>query len=526
MVLAALIASALLIPHLDFVPMWDGWAYAECAVDVAANRFAPYFLRCYGHPAYAYSGILGAAQLVDLGNPAALLVVNAVLFAAGAFGFHTLMRRAFPGPDQETDVALVTAAFVLQPAFLAAIVQPSLDLPVLVGTVWCTLLLVERRWFWCALVGTALAFSKETGLLLYGVVLACYALWSFIRTGGGLAARVRAVLPLWPTVAPFVAYAGYVVAFLIARPGQSPIWAAGDDLPFGVKAVTASIDSGVASYLALLFVLNFAWIPALGVAAAIVVGLARRVLRRPAPPSASGDPAVIGYLVLAAIATLVALTRVITYSNVRYLMAGTAVFLGVAFIALLSLPLSAPVRRAALGGYVALLAVSVVRTVDPVSKRLWGTFAFGSHRMLDMTRITGECCGAGRDQLTYSLEFTRLHEVTDSVLTTLMRDTTTVVALPSDMAYHAIGRLDRTTWKRTLRRNGAFEPVVMTGPIDVRTEAPRSLLYIAVPNAKDSTALTRLASVYHVGPERRFQSDGYALSAYQLYRKNTSLASP
>jgi hypothetical protein len=49
--LAAATAAVLLAPHFDFIPMWDGWAYAECAMDVAANHFAPYFLRCYGHPA-------------------------------------------------------------------------------------------------------------------------------------------------------------------------------------------------------------------------------------------------------------------------------------------------------------------------------------------------------------------------------------------------------------------------------------------------------------------------------------------
>ena len=117
-------------------------------------------------------------------------------------------------------------------------------------------------------------------------------------------------------------------------------------------------------------------------------------------------------------------------------MAGTPLLLGVWYVAVVRLHLRPGVRRAVLGTYAALLAVSAMRTVDPVSRWLWGTFRFGSHQMLDMTSLTGECCGTGRDQLAYSLEFTRFHDLTDSVVTALVRDTATVIAVPSRMRYH------------------------------------------------------------------------------------------
>lgn len=329
--------------------------------------------------------------------------------------------------------------------------------------------------------------------------------------------RVRALVPLAPAVIPFVLYAGYVIAFLIFRPGQSPVWQAGTDLPFGVKMLAALLDAGVASYAALLVVLNFAWLPSAWVVVDAATGAVRLARRRPARPVAGGDAAVIGFLTLAAIAVVGALTAIVTYSNVRYLMAGTALWLVVSYIALVRLGLGPGVRRIALGAYAALVTVSAVRTVDPVSRKLWGTFPFGSHPMLDITSITGECCGAGRDQLAYSLEFTRFHELTDSVLVTLLRDTATVIVVPSQLRYNTIGRVDSTTWRRTLRREGAFEPTVMTGPVVlIRNPPPRSLIYIDMPNGKDSTSLAELSSVYDVGPERRFESDGYAISAYHL----------
>jgi len=523
LILATATAGLLLAPHVDFVPMWDGWAYAECAMDVAANHFALYFLRCYGHPAYIYSGVLGAVQLLDLGNPLLLVLVNATVLAVTTVGFHRLMRRAFPGDGQagdgsrETDIALLTAAFLLQPPFLASVIQPSLDLPVVTGTIWCTVLLVERRWFWCAAVGTAMAFSKETGVLLYAVLLACCVVWVVARTPGTFTARLRALIPLAPTAAPLVAYAGYVLTFRVVRPGQSPVWQTGIGPSLLEKLFIPRMDAEVASYAALLFVLNFAWLLTAAIAADAAVGVVRLARRRSARVVAGADRAVIGFLTLAAAATIIALTRFTTYSNVRYVMAGTALLLPLAYAAVVRLGLNPSARRLALGTYAALLVASALRTVDPVSRQLWGTFRFGSHRMLDMTSITTECCGAGRDQLVYSLEFTRFHDLTDSVTATLVRDTATAVALPSRMEYYSVGRLDRSTWRRTLRRAGAFEATVVDGPwVLARAAPPRSLVYVALPNARDSLTLALLSDRYAVGPERRFEASGYALSAYEL----------
>ena len=519
--LAAIVAVALLASHLDFIPIWDGWAYAECAVDVVTNRFALYFLRCYGHPAYVYSGILAVFQLIDLGNPVLLFLVNAGVLAGATIGFHRLMRRVFPAEDHAIDVALLTAVFLLQPPFLASVLQPALDLPVLAGTIWCAVLLLERRWFWCGVVGTATAFSKETGVLLYVVLLGCCVLWTLARTPGTLLIRLRALLPLWPTLAPVLAYAGYVVVFGYFRPGQAPVWSAEGEGSLFVRLLTPRLDAAFASYLALLFILNFAWLPSAWIAVDAIGGVIRKVRLRSKRVVSGADGEAVGFLTLATAAALVALTRFITYSNVRYLMAGTGLMLAVAYLALVRLGATPMVRRAALGVYAALLALSAVRTVDPVSRWLWGTFPFGSHRMLDMTSITGECCGAGRDQLVYSLEFTRFHDLTDQVLVAMMRDTATVIALPSVMRYHTVGRVDPTTWRRTLRREGAFEPTVMPGPVMLTMDTlPRSVIYIDMPNAKDPMTLGLLSRLYSVGPARRFESGRYGLSAFPLTLNN------
>ena len=62
----------------------------------------------------------------------------------------------------------------------------------------------------------------------------------------------------------------------------------------------------------------------------------------------------------------------------------------------------------------------------------------------------------------------------------------------------------------------------MSGPfVPTGGEPPRSMIYIAMPNAKDPVTLPLLANGYVVGPEQRFESDGYAVSVYRLERRSS-----
>ena len=63
----------------------------------------------------------------------------------------------------------------------------------------------------------------------------------------------------------------------------------------------------------------------------------------------------------------------------------------------------------------------------------------------------------------------------------------------------------------------------MTAPVIGIGDPPRSVIFIAMPNATDSTSLADLSSLYDVGPERRFETGGYALSAYQLTLKRSAV---
>src|SRR4029077_13952844 len=125
------------------------------------------------------------------------------------------------------------------------------------------------------------------------------------------------------------------------------------------------------------------------------------------------------------------LTRYETYLNVRYLLPIAALLIlsfAVGFLILCARPF---VRVVVLGFAFLLVLGSAFRTIDPVSRALWGTFPFGRHPLLALTSWNNECCGFSRDQLVYNLEYLQF----DRIETLIFRDlrpntTTTFVAHP------------------------------------------------------------------------------------------------
>jgi hypothetical protein len=264
-------------------------------------------------------------------------------------------------------------------------------------------------------------------------------------------------------------------------------------------------------------VLNFAWVTTLIVAVAVIAVLTRTGTRRLLAETLRFASTPTGCVTLVVLVSAFALTRFASYANSRYLLAVITLSLVPLFAALQAFRLDASVRRAILTALCLLLGVSNVRTIDPISRALYGTFAFGDHEMLRMTSITHECCGPGRDQLVYSPEFTNLEQLASDALETIVPGDSTLIVLPDSTNWFTIALLDRTTNRRTFEGKRAIVPVV--------AEADSAYLfmgryrrahYLALPNGSPGRGLALLARDFIVGPERRFTRHGYVLATYPL----------
>jgi hypothetical protein len=520
--LAAVVAVGLLLwSCLAYVPMWDGFLYASAINDAAQRPPALASLRLAGHASHAYAALAVAVQSLAPDQFWPMLLLGAVLVAVAALAFHRLVGVVFPGDDRATDRALLTAAFAVQPTLLAAAVQPGLDLPLVPAFLWCTVLILERRAVLLVLVGMALAFTKETGVLLYAGLLASYGLWTLLRAHGSAGERIMSVVRLAPLAAPGLAFGAYLlIRSRLIPAGEAVVWDAGTAM-IGQSLIrqllVPRIDRYLASYVSMASVLNFAWVVTVFVAVGVVVVMKRTGLRRLSAETVRFAFSPVGFVTLLVLVTTFALTRFASYANSRYLLPVIALSLVPFFAAVEALHLPARVRRGMLAALSLMLLASNVRTIDPVSRALYGTFAFGEHRMLRLNSITHECCASGRDQLVYSLEFVELERLMSDALAAMAPGDSTLIVLPDSTNWYAVDLLDSVTSRRTFARARSFAPTVTeSDSAALFLTRFRRAAYLALPNGSRDRGLQMLARDFVIGPERRFARRGYVLSAYAL----------
>lgn len=504
-----------------FIPIWDGRVYADCIIG-AATRPSLASLRCGLHASQAYVAVAAALQALAPDSFLPMLIGNTLLAFAAVVAFYKISARAFPDTDLTVDRALLTATFALQPSVMGALLQPGLDLPLLPLFLWCLLLLLSGRRAALVAAGVALCFTKETGVLLYAVLIGCYGVWLMRRANwaGDPSVSRRSRLGLLALPLPLLAFATYLAVRAMAPKVTGPVlWSVSSTNESLLhQFIVPRVDLHLIKYLALLFVLSFAWVPAVTLAVDAFVGAVRTGHRLTSRSLPGADPRIVTLLVLLTIATTYSLTRFTTFGHVRYFLTAVPLVLLIWHASLVRLHVPTSARRAVLAAYALVLGASQIRTIDPVSKAVYGTFPVGTHRMLRMTSITGECCGAGQDQLAYSAEFTVLHDLVDSTLVAMPHGEPATVVLPDSLDWIWVVQLDSLTGLRTLARHAVLQPRVIEHwkIIAGREPPPARATFIALPTGNVARALEQLARLYVIHDRRRFAAHGYAIESYSL----------
>jgi hypothetical protein len=321
---------------------------------------------------------------------------------------------------------------------------------------------------------------------------------------------------LAPLSIPVIVFAIHI-AYRIIVPHATVLAAPGTtDMPILQQFLVPRIDPYFVNYVVMMCVLSFAWVSTVIVGSDAIVAMARK-LRKLAPrPLPGAKRRIVRFIVVLGVVSMWALTRYSSWGNSRYLLPVFALTPLVIYAALVRFGVPTPARRALLGALSVLLGVSVVRTIDPVSRALYGTWQFGDHRLLRMTHVTGECCAAGRDQLVYNLQYTVLADLTSDATAALVRDSTTVF-YPTRMDWQSLGPLDSVTSTRTLRRSRTFTPPLLyPDTLQFLASPPRNAVYIGLPNGDVSGGLRKLSPWYDATPPTRVERDGYWLDAYRL----------
>jgi len=513
--------SALFLPHLGFVPIWDGRQYAD--VLVAAAHFPPRFadFNIFGHPSMLFMLLAGLGQFFVSGSAPVLNFTNFVFGFAGIVAFRSIAGRCFPGEGNRAENILLSSIYAVFPIVLASELNLNADTGILVFSLLTTALLLAGRYRWAAAAALVLIYSKETGILLYGLIVGLYLLVFVAFPKIPARRRIREVLRRTAAFAPIWIYAAIRIGDRLTASGPAKNWMGVPTSEIIESFLSPSLSGIHAAYLTEVWILNFDWILTAILTAALVVVMKRIVRRRNRAPDGA-DPKAIAFVGALGFAVLWALTRFPTYSNPRYLLPVFPLFLLVSSMSLRILTTRRGRRQAVLGAFLPLAVISCFRTVDPLSKEVWGTFLFGDHEILAMTSLAEECCGLGRDQLEYNLEYTKFDAVQNRIFAYLHPDSSTTVLLDATANWFVHGELDAKTFRRSLRRPGTVRPrYLTTAALSLsRQPLPPVVYFIAYPNVDNRADMVWLGRKYRPAWVRDFADGGYSLPVvkYELRR--------
>src|SRR5439155_7694427 len=139
--------ATIVFQHVDYVPLWDGHIYANCALD-AAERWSVGALGCADHSTHGYILWLALASRLAPGGSSGVVPILAVNVLLGLFALAALARllgHILPGREWATERGLTVAAFAVNPLFIVSTLQPNVDFGVLVFGLPCACALLERR---------------------------------------------------------------------------------------------------------------------------------------------------------------------------------------------------------------------------------------------------------------------------------------------------------------------------------------------------------------------------------------------
>ena len=521
-VIPSLLLGALVWPERGFVPIWDGHVYLQCVVDAAQKGLSIHSLRCGGHHAQLYMGLLALAARAVPGSMAAIVAVNFALACTALWALSSLLRRLLPAAAWWPERVLLLSCVAVHPLLPATLVQMNSDLGVFAFCFLTLALLVDHRYWGGALAGLFLCFSKETGVVIYAVLLVVHAGFRGRLVAGTTGVRTRAaVKEVAPAVLPLAAYSMFLVWWTVTQHSFA-VWNQGmhEDPLNGVRLFDFD-DPVLRSYAAIIFVLGFMWIPTATILTDLAVGGARMVRRLPDRPLAGVEPHLASALLVLSGLLAYALTVYRTFSNPRYFVVLAPLLLITAVVSLVRLGAGTTVRRAALATMLLLLFSVNHRSWDPVTQLAFGTFPSGDRVMYRMTSISGELRGPGRDQLCYNLQFAGFDRSLSAAFASIRPTDSTAIVFSRFNTWGLWTPLDGGTYARTAGRSGNVTPRYMdeTMVAVAREQRPTELWLVEMPNDVDASARQALRAAYEETDSVRFAPRGVAVTVRHLVRR-------
>jgi len=496
------------VPYIDFVPLWDGFVYDWFARHAALD---PLSIEVHNHICFAFMYLVALPARLDAHSPVGMNLFLTLLGLVTVATFYVILDHFLRDRARPAELALYTAVFAFHPTVLSNTFNLNLDQGLLACYLIFLALFLKERYGLAAVACVVLIFTKETALLVVPLVPACVLLADPTKRNLAWLRRCVSV-----AVVPGLAFLAYALYKTQVR-GREIVWGGlGDNSRLTAQLLNLMrCDEKLLVQVVQFFVLNFQW-----VATAVLLVLATIYILRAHRAVSPAERQLLVFAGLLLTVTLLVLSRFIPYSNARYLLVAFPLFFIVLFaLQVLCITRAAP-RLLLTGLYLAVFIPSLYRTLDPISRQIFGTFQIGEHQILAMASLGHDSTEYfGRDQLVYNLEFMKLHYLTDHALRDLKPKPTTHVLLARGAHFGVMVHLRSKDYRRSLSWNHTFLPIYETVPEFLEKHpAAQEAYYFEFPNVDNSRELLLLAEHFTGQVRYVWEMDGYKLQVTKFHR--------
>jgi len=165
--LASVAMAAVLWPYRGVVPVMDGWGFARCIVDAPLVA-----TQCLGHASLGWTSLMAVSKLGTLPGATELFAPSLLFGVIAIAGWARLLDALLPESDARLERLLLLAIFVLHPGVLSTVLQPNVDVATMAWGMWMLDGVARGSVLQVAIAGGLVAWSKESGVALYGAAAA------------------------------------------------------------------------------------------------------------------------------------------------------------------------------------------------------------------------------------------------------------------------------------------------------------------------------------------------------------------
>ena len=522
--------------YLDATPRWDGaWYFSLLINAVQEFDFSPGgFLNHFnwlGHPSMGYALVMSLGQFIDPGNHYLLNGQNLILSVLAIVLFYKIVAFLFSNGSNQVEMVLLTTLFAFNPLFFGVSLSLGTDFPLLVFWTACIWALCHKRLLMLVFFGTLLVFSKETGALLYFMLLAAL---FFIHVAGrvkkglyiiplpGKGYNIRAGTIAGSLICLLTPAVLFIIYLVVNRDG---LWVGGsshwDSSGFNTFGFNAAV---LGNRLFEIFGLNFSWLQTGLILLLFIKTCFCSARNKNTPRSETGK----NYLVLLGLvfAGFVLFNLFyITFIHPRYILVSVFFLPVFCYFALVNLVRKKNVRIAVLAGIVVLSTMQVFITIDPLSKLVFPPFQFGRHQMLSI----GDEFNSRADGLIYNSQYTNIEQLLNKMnremnisaqSTLILSDDNWVshingARLPGFGQVSTIG-IDRDSLKRTFKTANTMQPQILYLWHVNQNNKPAEAYYVHMWFGDEQTDLAHLQKYYQLSEARVIEHRGYYFKVYKL----------